>query len=313
MKVIIVFILSLLLLSQESSADDKKPGRWGYIHHGSSLTDNYLEAVIPGYSVICLTGFKIAESGSVTVEAPGIFKKIKTITEKSRVTLYPLISFKSAVQGHKILNSETLRHKTARAISVFARSSGVSGVHLDFEYLPPEDAGRLGVFLSALRKAYQGTISMAVFPPVGFPEKWSRFHDLEIISSLVDEIVLMCYDFHGPHSGPGPVTDIGWADKNIQSVLRHMKPSRVWLGIPAYGYRWCGSRAIALSARQGVRLARGHSPVRDPSGNLRFTYHEAGRSCTAYISDRQTRLLLHKLSTRNGLAGTALWRLGFED
>ncbi len=313
MKEIIYIFLIIILLFQELSANEKKPGRWGYILHSSALSDNYLETVIPGYSVICLTGFKIVEGGSITVESPGMFNKIKRISEKNRVTLYPLISFKSASLGHGILNSDTLRRKAARAIAVFARSSGVSGVHLDFEYLPPGDAGKLGDFLYFLRKAYQGTISMAVFPPVRFPEKWSRFHDLEIISSRVDEIVLMCYDFHGTHSGPGPVTDVGWSEKNIQRVLKHMKPSSTWLGIPAYGYRWCGSRAVALSARQGVRLARDHSAVRDPSGTLRFSYKEAGKSCTAYISDSHTRLLLHKLSSRYGLAGTALWRLGFED
>ncbi len=313
MKQIIYSVLTILLLSQVLSAGEKKPGRWGYILHNSSLTDNYLRTVIPGYSVICLTGFNIVEGGAVSIASIGMFDKIKAITDKNGITLYPLISFKSAALGHRILNSETLRHKTAAAISAFARSSGVGGIHLDLEYLPPEDAARLGDFLSELRKAYSGKISMAVFPPIGFPEKWSRFHDLKIISSRVDEIVLMCYDYHGLHSGPGPVTDARWSEKNIQIVLKHMKPSSTWLGIPAYGYRWCGSRAVALSARQGVRLAMDHSPARDQSGTLRFSYKEAGMSCTAYISDRQTRLLLQKLSSRYGLAGTNLWRLGFED
>jgi spore germination protein YaaH len=314
MKQILYLLASIsLLFTNNTGAEETKPGRWGYLLHSSALTDNYLEAVIPLYTVICMTGFKIGETGGIVIESAGMMNKIKSIASRHRITMYPLVSFRSASQGHRILSSRMLREQTAVKLSDFARSSGFKGIHLDFEYLPPEDAGKLGEFLNTLRKAYSGTISIAVFPSIGFPEKWSRFHDLDIISSRVDEIVLMCYDYHGSHTGPGPVTDIRWAEQNIKRALEHMKPSRIWLGIPAYGYRWCNGRAAPLSARQGARLAEKHSPVRDPSGNLRFSYSDAGHSCTVYISDKQTRSLLQKLSAEHGLAGTALWRIGFDD
>ncbi len=306
----IAIIVSMIY---SSSANDKKPASWGYLLHTSSFTDNYREKIIPLFSVICMTGFKITESGDVFMESAGMTEKIKSMTGKYHVIMYPLISFRTASQGHTILNSSILREKSARSIAAFARSMDFMGIHLDLEYLPPDDAVKLGEFLTALRKAFPGKISMAVFPPSGFPEKWSRFHDLETISSRVDEIVLMCYDYHGSHTGPGPVTDTTWAETNIRIALKFIKPSHLWLGIPAYGYRWCEGRATPLSARQAARLGEEHAPVRDHSGNLRFSYSEAGRDCTVYYSDRQTRFLLTKLATQYGLAGTALWRIGFEE
>ncbi len=307
-------ILSIsLILVNISLAEDKKPTRWGYILHSSAFTDNYLETVIPHYTVICVTGFKISKTGAITIESTKTLKRLRVIADKHGVVIYPLISFRSATEGHRLLSSRTLREKTAGSIADFARVNSYTGIHLDLEYLPPEDSIKLGDFLAALRKSYRGKISMAVFPPVGFPKKWSGFHDLDIISPRVDEIVLMCYDYHGTHTGPGPVTDIRWAEDNITRALEHMKPSRIWLGIPAYGYRWCNGRVTPLSAIQGVRLAAKNSPVRDQSGTLRFTYNDAGRPCAVYISDKYTRLLLQKLAAKYGLAGMALWRIGFEE
>ncbi len=307
-------IISLILLFRlMASADDAQPGRWGYLQPGPALTDNYLETVMRHYTVLCMTGFRIGETGDIAVESTGMTNRIRSMAGKRRVTLYPLVSFKSAALGHRILSSRVLREKTAVKLSNFIRSKGFAGVHLDFEYLPPEDAGKLGDFLDSLRREYSGKITMAVFPPVGFPEKWNRFHDLSIIASRVDEIVLMCYDLHGTHTGPGPVTDIRWAEQNITRALERMRPSRIWLGIPAYGYRWCGGKAVALSAREGSRLMEKYSPARDTSGTLRFFYSDTGRECTVFFADKQTRSLLQKLADDYGLAGTALWRIGFED
>ena len=166
---------------------------------------------------------------------------------------------------------------------------GFPGIHLDFEYLPPEYSKQLGLFLDDLNKEYSGTITMAVFPKIGIPEKWSGFHDLAVISPRVDEVVLMCYDLHGSHTGPGPVTDVKWAEKNIKYALSLIEPGRLWLGIPAYGYRWCGKKATALSSRHGVKKAEQHNARRDPSGTL---FYKSGNSCITYISDSHTRSLL---------------------
>jgi spore germination protein YaaH len=313
MKLTIQVITLILLLRFMAYADDTKPGRWGYLVQNPALTDNYLEPVMRSYTVLCMTGFKIGKTGDIIVESAAVTDKISSLARKHHVTLYPLVSFTSAALGHRILSSRIMREKTAVKLSNFIRSKGFAGVHLDFEYLPPEDAARLGDFLDYLRREYSGKITMAVFPTVGFPEKWNRFHDLSIIAPRVDEIVLMCYDYHGTHTGPGPVTDIRWAEQNIKRALERMRPSRIWLGIPAYGYRWCGGKAVALSAREGARLTEKCFPARDTSGTLRFFYSDTGRTCTVYISDKQTRSLLEKLASDYGLAGTALWRIGFDD
>lgn len=293
--------------------DPGKTSTWGYLLHTSHMTPALLDETSSRFDVICVTGFKLTNAGTVRVESSALLKTITPMARRHHTTLYPHISFLSAAQGHKILNSEALRKKSARSISAMAHANGFTGIHLDFEYLPPGDAPRLAEFLADIKHIYSGKITMAIFPSLEFPEKWNRFHDLKLISPLLDEAVIMCYDFHGSHTGPGPVTDIGWAERNIKHTLRFLQADRLWLGIPAYGYRWCDGGVRALSAREGVRLSTKYKSERDPSGTLHIEYNKAGKPCTTYISDKYTRQLLKNLATSCGLAGTALWRIGFED
>lgn len=314
MKGILCLLISILIfLPLYAWPGEHTPGRWGYLANNAGLSDSALETIIPKFTVIAITGFKIGKTGDIAVESPGLLKKIQIAARRHGITLYPVITFSSAAAGRSLLSSALMRDKTAASVSALARKEKFPGIHLDLEYLPPEDAGRLGDFLVSLRRVYKGTITMAVFPPVGFPEKWSGFHDLGIISSRVDGIVIMCYDYHGSHTGPGPVTDVRWAEENIKKALGRIEPERVWLGVPAYGYRWCRGRAAPLSARQGIILAKQGEGRRDRSGNLHIVINKAGQQCEAYIADRHARLLLQQLAERYDLRGTALWRIGFEE
>ena len=113
-----------------------------------------------------------------------------------------------------MLKSGKVRYRAASAVKEMCETYGFPGIHLDFEYFPPEDSFFLALFLKELKDKMKNlVVSMAVFPQAEFPEKWSRFHDLTKISRHLDEIVIMCYDYHRPGTGPGPVTDKNWADK----------------------------------------------------------------------------------------------------
>jgi spore germination protein YaaH len=305
-----LLIVLLLILSQGYCTGESPSLSWGYIVHSDKLTEDYLQSTFKSYSVVSITGFVLNETGTLSVPTGATYESVRTLSRKTKISMYPLITFKSPATGRRILSSEELRVAAARNIAVCAANNGFHGIHLDFEYLPPGDAPRLGLFLDELRRAYHGTVTMAVFPPVDYPEKWRAFHDLSIISSRVDQIVIMCYDLHGAHTGPGPVTDAAWAEKNIRYAMDYFDANKIWLGMPAYGYRWCEGRAVAVSARQGMNQAETRTSYRDGSGNLCY---KKGTSCITCISDKLMRGKLQALARRYHLAGTAVWRVGFED
>jgi spore germination protein YaaH len=226
-----------------------------------------------------------------------------------------MITFLSVSEGRAMLSSKKGRARAAEEIAAFIARGGYAGAHLDFEYLPPGDRGLLAEFLKELRPAMKGKkITMAVFPPVEFPAPWSGFHDLRTIGPFLDEVVLMCYDYHRPGTGPGPVIDLPWAERNIAEVLKHLRPEQVWLGMPAYGYSWneAGKTAV-ISARAGVREARISGGSRHPSGTLYYEFGEKGARKRAFVADARTRELMAGLARRYNLRGAALWRLGLED
>jgi spore germination protein YaaH len=305
-----LLIFVLIIFSNVYCSGEAVSLSWGYIVHTDKLPDAYLNNVMNRYAVVSITGFILDDSGTLTTPSGSTFDALKALSGKSSASVYPIISFKTPSAGRRLLSSKQAQLRAARNIASCAGKNKFKGIHLDFEYLPPEDAPRLGSFLDQLRRKFRGVITLAVFPQVDFPQKWSGFHDLSVISPRVDQLVIMCYDLHGIHTGPGPVTDVRWAEKNILHALAYVDASKVWLGVPAYGYRWCGNHAVAVSSKQGIKEAASHTVRRDPSGCLSY---ESGNSCITYLSDLYTRSLLSDLARRYGLAGTALWRIGFEE
>lgn len=313
MKKIFLLILFYSFFTDQNPNLAAKERSWGYFLHTSRMTDTAIDEAFKRYGIIAVTGFRLDGEGNLTSNAAGVLKKLIPLSTVKNVILYPVITFTSAAQGMRLLKNRQAQARAIREISLFCGEWGLRGVHFDFEYCDPEYAPLLASFLAFFKSRYRGTLTMALFPPIEFPDKWSRFHDLRLISPHLDGIVIMCYDLHGPHTGPGPVTDVRWADRNIRHALKFMKPGQVWLGIPAYGYRWYGGTARAVSAREGVRLSKKYVTRRDISGNLMFSGAEGRDTVRVFISDRHSRKLLVELASRHGLAGIALWRIGFED
>ena len=312
-KIISLILLFCAGISYGETARDNR-GKWGYIHHKANLDAGYIESIIDSYEVIAITGFTIAGPRKISHDANALYRTVLSAAQKHGTMLYPLISFSSPAAGHNILENGNSRKELADTIVSFAGERGWSGVHLDFEYLPPGDALALSMLLKELKRRSQGLkLTMAVFPQAGFPEKYAGFHDPALLSPHVDEIVLMAYDLHRPGTAPGPVTNLAWAEKNILALLAYYGNDRIWLGVPAYGYSWHGKSAEAVSAKYGEVLAGKFGSRRDASGCLHIRYNAGNKSREAYISDRYMRSQMSGLAARYRLRGTALWRLGFEE
>src|SRR4030067_3129146 len=129
------------LVAIQSAQAAPKIGSWAYILHTARLSNEYLEATIPRYSVSGTTGFKLTAEGILRTESTPLMKQVIYLTEKHRISRYPVISFSSADAGHRLLNSKSGRVRAIQSIAALAGEHKFSGIHLDFEYLPPEDAG----------------------------------------------------------------------------------------------------------------------------------------------------------------------------
>ena len=107
------------------------------------------------------------------------------------------------------------------------------------------------------------------------------------IAASADRIRLMVYDFS--FSSPGPLAPMTWVQKVIEySNSKVAERSKLQLGVPTYGRNWaiqknsrevCPSGALRTTSLQmensaALITSKGATPVRDVSGEMRFTYTE---------------------------------------
>lgn len=294
--------------------------RWAYLTDSSPVVSPVTRAderPLTGYTVAALAGFAIDRNGGLA-RKPSRARAFAEAAGISGTLFVPVLTFTSPAEGAHLLYSPAARARAVKEIIDCVASFRARGVHLDFEYLAPERAGDLVSFVSELRaalKAHDGacSLSMALFPQIGFPRKWAGFHDFARLAPLLDEAVLMCYDLHRRGTTPGPVVSVSWAKENVKHALRYFLPEKLWLGVPAYGYSWTAVGVEVVSARAGVRKAALHGGARHESGCLYYEHRRGKEMIKTYIADSHTRQELEILALKMGLKGTAIWRLGLED
>ncbi|GBF74920.1 hypothetical protein PA598K_03291 [Paenibacillus sp. 598K] len=126
------------------------------------------------------------------------------------------------------------------------------------------------------------------------------------------QYVMMAYNLHGPHSGPGPKTDHAM----IQRLTKRLKsvPGRPVLALATGGFDWgADGKTAALTEQQAAALARstGSEPERDEaSGALIFSYSGDSGDHTVWYADGETLTRWIGWSRQGGIDRIALWRLG---
>lgn len=196
----------------------------------------------------------------------------------------------------------------AENLANWARERHLDGLVLDVEYLGASVRPHLVMFsaeLHGMLRARGLQLWIAAFPQVDFHEAYAVLHDLPGLASVSDGVILMAYDRHGPHTGPGPVAPLMWVRDNALEAMRHVPKDRLILGLPSYGYIWhkrgAGWTTEVLPARrmsQSMEQGQGdgeHATV--SGGDAWWDGIRAGRYKALMARDL-------------GLRGVAVWRHG---
>lgn len=233
----------------------------------SSKPSVYWENVFKPGTSICFTGTYIGANGEVS--GASVPSTLQTIGKKNEIRWFPLITFRSVVIGKKVLNSPQLRKILIRNLELYLEDhSFYSGIHLDFEGLGPE-------------------------------------YSTHYKENLADEIVLMSYDLHSPKTAPGQVTEIGWAKRNTEYLLKTYKPEQIWLGVPLYGYYW----------KKDLKQPRLLTQISDKNFAIQYGKEKDGIYLIRTDKGEGSLILDLKLWEEYAksikLRGLAFWRLGF--
>ena len=283
---------------------------WIYIYH-PTLKDPYVRTKINDYKIISITGFKIDQEGNLSQDVN--LKSYENILKNKNV--YPLVTLKNTKEGIQFLKNSSNYPKAIKNIVNLIEP--FSGVHIDFEYLSEKETPYFKDFLKELQNVLKQSnkkLTVAIFPPI-WEIKYNKFHNLSILHPYIDEIVLMTYDYHNPKTKPGPVSELSWAEKNIQESLKYFKPHQIYLGIPLYGYEWeiktNRSRIVDFSYSKKIQYS---NEIKEVHTSLNFgtkiVYNNNQK--VLFYPDLNFRKEMINLAHHYRLKGVAYWRLGFE-
>ncbi|MES2202491.1 MAG: glycosyl hydrolase family 18 protein [candidate division FCPU426 bacterium] len=218
---------------------------------------------------------------------------------------------------HKFLYDNNLRKKHIALLVKNALRDGADGIDIDYENLASKDAAPFAAFMAELRKVCDKNrlyLAAALAPKTSDQGTWegNQAHDYKALAPSLDLLRPMTYDEHWATGDAGPVSSPQFTEATEAYAVTAADPSKIELGMAAYGYDWAGKKAVSVSYSEFEELLKrtGAEPQRDPvSSELMFRYegHEV------WFCDAQSYHPKYDLIKKYKLAGLAMWRFGSED
>ena len=202
-----------------------------------------------------------------------------------------------------------------------ASESGMDGINLDLETLEEEDAPHYLQFLKEISLAAHAqdlVVSTDVYVPM-----YTRYYNHKEQARTVDYIIVMAYDEHTSYSEEaGSVSSLPFVEQGITDILELVPKEQVVCGIPFYTRAWTQnlesgeleSVAEGMSGAREFCAAHGIDTVWDGAlGQYVGSSEDGTFRYSIWMEDLTSLEERLELIKRYELAGTAAWRLGFED
>ncbi len=262
--------------------------------------------------------FTLRADGTLSSRETG-HDALRTYVQDAGQKVLPLIN---KVSDDTPLLDPWVRTRAVENIYRLLVEGGYDGVNIDFEGMPPSTRAGLTAFmreLSARLRPAGLLVTMAV------PAKWSAddsinsfaaCFDYAALGEVVDYLVIMTYDQHGPWSGPGPVAGADWVKRVIEYAVTVVPREKILLGLAGYGYDWsyAGCRSIKAADAPGLAARYGATIRWDSTAQVPyFVYYSSGVRHEVWYENSYSVDFKVDMVNRYGLGGVALWSLGQED
>jgi cellulose synthase/poly-beta-1,6-N-acetylglucosamine synthase-like glycosyltransferase/spore germination protein YaaH/peptidoglycan/xylan/chitin deacetylase (PgdA/CDA1 family) len=250
------------------------------------------------------------------------------LMKQKQLSILPLLSNFNSYKGdfdgkllHKLLNNPSLRDKLIQQIADTLSYYQLNGINIDFEELAEKTNKPLTSFQQKLFETLHAKnmlVSMDVEPK-------NNDYDYTNLSKYNDYIILMAYDQFNNSTGPGPISSQKWIEDALSWTADRIDPSKVILGIGAFGYEWSnGKYEATFTYNDAINKAK---PLNakiiydNDSYNLHYSYASQDStdsgidtiSHEVWFTDAATTFNILRFSDEFPAAGTVLWRLGSED
>ncbi|MFF2480137.1 LysM peptidoglycan-binding domain-containing protein [Paenibacillus sp. NPDC058071] len=302
----------------ETNAYIEKFGAEGYALAGEAAP--YLTTLSP-------FSYRIQQDGSLSaLDDIGV---IQAAYEHEAVPMMVVTNFENGMFStdiaSSVLNDPAIQSRTITNLVCVMQSKGYMALHVDFEYVAPEDRESYNRFLSRVVEVmhrYGWIVSSALAPKLSEDQQGLLYeaHDYAAQGRIVDFVILMTYEWGWSGGAPMAVAPLNEVVKVISHALSVIPPHKIMMGMPLYGYDWTlpydqGNKwapsvspeeAVSLAARTGRTIQfdeLAQSPYfyyEDVQGNEHVVWYEDARSVQAKLD----------IVKQFKLRGVSYWVLG---
>jgi spore germination protein YaaH len=332
---IAMFFIPLLILSLVSTAvkteaynpnvKTKKMvlGYYAEDYQGDKLSYNSLLNNSSLINNVAFFNYLVDQKGNLTTGQPvsqGL-KLAESKGVKSLALVHNMGKYNMAQTAHQVLSVEKNRKNLENNILLLVKGNGFDGVNIDLEGVPPGDRAFYNKFLVELKQMFKPygyllTVSIPAKTADNPFNSWNGAYDYRTIGVTADLVALMTYDEHWKGGPPGPVASLPWVQKVLDYSIKNIPREKVLMGIPAYGYNWSAAGNTTVHWNKTAALTAKYPWVRwNDYYSLPYLvyYDEKGVKHEVWFENKYSLRIKLDLANNYGIAGIALWRLGFED
>ena len=238
----------------------------------------------------------------------------------------------------QVLSYTSKRTRLIEQVIADALSVGVDGINLDFELISTECGPHYIQFVRELSVACRRE-GLVLSVDNYVPQPYNAHYDLAEQGVVADYVVMMGYDEHTNNSlEAGSVASYGFVEEGIRTMLEAVPADKLVVGIPFFTRLWTEtpktqeelaqqegteaadypmnitSQAISMETAQASIAAAGAEITWDEDAQQNYAQWEDEEGThKIWIEDgTSVEERLELIFTKNGLAGVAAWRLGYE-
>lgn len=244
---------------------------------------------------------------------------------------------KTSEETHELLSRTSSRENLTNQLISEALQVGLDGINVDFETVAEKTGEHYIQFIRELSvKCRKNGIVLSVdnYVPKGYNEHYHRKEQ----GIVADYVIIMGYDEHFAGSyESGSVASIGYVKEGIQETLKDVPASKVINAMPLYTRLWkeVPKTEAELSEQAGTEAGKYSTKVTSETVSMKRTdkvleqfgaeakwdsktgqnyaqWEKDDATYKIWLEDEKSIEEKLKVMKANKLAGTAVWKLGFE-
>ncbi len=302
-----------------------------YVEPFGNTVSNALEIssreAAPYLTYLSPFAFRVNRDGSLI--APPL-DNLPEIAKRNRNVLVMAINNQEKGQfsdelGRILLNDQSIQNTFLNNIVSIAKKYGFRDIHIDFEYLRPQDKDAYNQFLRKAKARFSKEgwfLSTALAPKTSSTQKgrWYEAHDYKAHGEIVDFVVIMTYEWGYSGGPPMAVSPIAPVRKVLDYAVKEIPSKKILMGQNLYGYDWTlpftagKDIAKAISPQQAIQIAAAHNvPINydtdSQAPNIDYV-DEAGKKHKVWFEDARSIQAKFNLLKELNLRGMSYWKLG---